>query len=83
MARKGKLVPNTREIGKILNGDGMERDMRRRTQAIAEAAGDGFEASVQKGRTRIQASVITATAKARARERKDRVLERAVDEGRT
>lgn len=67
----------------ILNGDAMEAALSRDTNAIAEACGEGFEASVQKGRNRIQASVITATAKARARERKYRILERSVDRGRS
>lgn len=80
--RPGTFDLNERAVGDILNGAGMARDMERRTAAIAAAAGEGMEASVQQGRVRIQASVITATPKARSRERRRRVLERAVDAGR-
>lgn len=82
MKRPGDLDVNERAVGEILNGAGMARDMERRTAAVAAAAGEGFEASVQKGSTRIQASVITATPKARRRQQKHRNLERAVDAGR-
>ena len=82
MKRPGDMDVNERAVGEILNGDGMARDMERRAAAVAGAAGEGFEASVQKGRTRIQASVITASAKARRRQQKHHTLERATDAGR-
>lgn len=82
MKRAGDIDVNERAVGDLLNGDGMEREMERRTAAVAAAAGEGFEASVQKGRTRIQASVITASAKARRRQQKHHTLERAIDAGR-
>lgn len=77
LSDKGKKA-----IGAVLNGDAMAEDLRRRGQRIADAAGEGVEVSVQRGRTRIQASVVTATRSAASRERKLRSLSRAVDAGR-
>lgn len=81
MAKKGFEL-NERGIGEILNGDGFAADLSSRMDAIVATAGEGFVASIQKGRVRIQASIITATPKAIRRERKHRILERAVDSGR-
>lgn len=85
MAKNGKFELTARgakAIGDILNGDKVAADMTERTNRIAAAAGEGMEPSVQRGRTRIQASVATVTRAAAARERKRRALSRAVDAGR-
>lgn len=85
MAKPGSFElsrAGAKEIGNILNGDGMAEDLTQRGNRIAAGAGEGMEVSVQRGRTRIQASVYTATRSAAARERKRRALSRAVDLGR-
>lgn len=69
-------------IGDILNGQDMANELQRRGNRVAEAAGEGMVVSVQRGRTRIQASVYTATRSAASRERKFRALSRAVDAAR-
>lgn len=79
MAREGKTEVNTKVVGQILNGDAVERDMMRRLRRVQDAFGPGLEISTQKGRTRIQASAITATRKARARQARDGALTRAAD----
>lgn len=82
-ARDFKLSgKGNKAIGAILNGPGMADDLGRRGNRVAEAAGDGMVVSVQRGRTRIQASVYTATRRAASRERKHRALSRAVDAAR-
>lgn len=39
----------------------VEAEISRRCNAIAAACGDGYEASVKKGKNRVRGSVITAT----------------------
>lgn len=61
----------------------VEVDLRRRAEQIAAAAaGEGFEADSQVGRTRARASVRTATTEARLAEAKHRALTNAIDAGR-
>jgi hypothetical protein len=59
----------------------VQKDLDRRAARIAAAAGPGFEATSQPSR-RARASVITATAEARAAEATSRALTRAIDAGR-
>lgn len=82
MARKGKLDINEAAVAKALKSSGMQADIRRRVEAIAAAAGPGFEASVVVGRNRVHGSVISKTKKAARQEAKRRALSRAVDAGR-
>jgi hypothetical protein len=69
-------------IGKLLESPEVRADLKRRTDRIAAAAGQGFEASVEVGRNRARGSVITATPEARSAEARDHVLLRALDAGR-
>jgi tRNA A37 threonylcarbamoyltransferase TsaD len=69
-------------VGKLLNSAAVQADLKRRADRIAAAAGPGMVASVQPGRNRARASVITATQRAREAEARDRALTRALDAGR-
>lgn len=79
MAREGHVDLNERVVGSILNSDAVEQDLMRRLQRVQESFGEGLDISTQKGRTRIQASAMTATRKARARQARDGALTRAAD----
>lgn len=78
----GKLKLNPKGVEALLKSQGVQADLRRRTEAIAAAAGDGMEPVVEVGRNRARGVVITATYEARRRQAKDRALTRAIDSGR-
>jgi hypothetical protein len=82
MARR-KTRMNPDEVGKLLKSPEVVRDLRRRVNNIAAAAGPGFLASVVVGRHRARGSVITATQQARAAEARNRALTKALDRGRS
>jgi tRNA A37 threonylcarbamoyltransferase TsaD len=73
---------NKGNIGALLKSVAVQRDLKARTDRIAAAAGPGMVASVQAGRNRARASVITTTKGAREAEARDRRLTRALDAGR-
>lgn len=79
---KVRLVLNRKGVAALLKSSGVADDMMRRAQAIASAAGDGMEPSVQIGRTRARASVITATDEAMEAEATTRRLTSAINAGR-
>jgi hypothetical protein len=60
----------------------VQRRLLQAAQRIAAAAGPGMEASVEVGRTRARASVITATYEARRAQATRLALIRALDAGR-
>lgn len=66
----------------LLKSEAVQNDLRRRVDAVAEAAGEGFEARVKVGRTRAVASVSATTIEAAEREATDRVLLKALDAAR-
>ena len=69
-------------VGKILNSVAVQIDLKRRADRIAAAAGPGMVSSVQPGKNRARASVITGNRKARENEAINRALTRALDAGR-
>lgn len=79
-----RLKMNLRKanIGSVLKSAPVQADLKARANRIAAAAGEGMVASVQVGKTRARASVITATQKARENEARNRSLTRALDAGR-
>lgn len=69
-------------IGAILKSAKVQAELKARADRIAAAAGEGMVATVQVGKNRARASVITATRKARENEARNRSLTRALDAGR-
>lgn len=67
-----------RELRKHPN---VKADLMRRAQKVADAAGDGFEASESPGKNRARATVGTRSYSARRRQAKDNVLQRALSAG--
>jgi hypothetical protein len=57
-------------------------DIARRTEAIAAAAGDGFEARTSLTKSRARGVVITAEPAAMVQQARDHTLERSIDAGR-
>lgn len=82
MASKIRIVVSEEGIRAVLKSGAVQADLQSRAARIAAAAGPGMQASSFMGKTRARASVITATAKARRAEARDRALTRALDAGR-
>ena len=61
---------------------GVEADIRARAGRVAATAGAGFEANVSSGRSRVRASVVTATDKAKRANAKSNRLLNSLDAGR-
>lgn len=72
-----------RAFEEIRRSPDVVNELERRARAISLRAGDGYEASVQQGRTRARASVITTTAEARLENARRNTLLRALDAGRS
>lgn len=73
---------NKAGVRDLLRSEEIRADLERRAQAIAAAAGDGFEVEVFRGANRYRVSVRTGTEPARRAEATDRSLTRAIDAGR-
>lgn len=82
MAALERLKINPAGVRALLNDPGVKADLERRARAIAAQAGEGMEVSVQPGRNRARATVITATTEARVAEATNRSLSAAFDAGR-
>jgi len=61
---------------------GVAEDINRRAEAIATAAGDGYEASPYDGKTRHRASIFARTKRAQRDNAKNNTLVKSVDHGR-
>jgi len=66
----------------LLRSVEVQADLRRRSRAIAAAAGEGMLSEVTVGSNRARGQVVTATTEARVREAKDKALTRSLDAGR-
>lgn len=70
------------EIEKLLRSPEVQRELKRRADNIARAAGPGFRSDVGQGYDRARASVWAFTGAARKAEAENRALTRAIDAGR-
>lgn len=73
---------NNAAVRDLLRSPAVQRDIKRRADAIARQAGPGFEADLEVGRNRARAEVRTTTREARRAEATTRDLSRALDAGR-
>lgn len=80
MSKRIKL--NNSGFRALRTSPGVKRDLMKRAQRVAEAAGDGFEAHESPSSNRARATVGTRTVKARRKQSKDNVLQRALSAGR-
>lgn len=76
-----KFKPNKRTAEAILKGSEVQALLARKAAAVAARAGDGFTSGVRVGKDRARAYVLPETYKARKRQARDHVLERAVGRG--
>ena len=77
-----KIEFNQAGFAALAKGAAVLADLTRRGEAIAAAAGDGFEARPSIGRTRARVVVITATPEAMIAEASDKALTSAIGAGR-
>lgn len=89
MGAKVRITLNSKGIGQLLSSDQLQEDAKRRTEAIAQAAGGepDFEARVQVARgssklNRVMGYVTTASAEGRRKQAEELALIRALDAGR-
>jgi hypothetical protein len=73
---------NRKATAALLKSSEVKADLGGRARRIASAAGPGFEARSNIGRTRARATVITTTTEARLAQAKDRKLSNAISAGR-
>lgn len=76
-----KFKPNKRAAEAILKGSEVQALLARKAAAVAARAGEGFTSGVRVGKDRARAYVLPETYKARKRQARDHVLERAVGRG--
>lgn len=76
-----KFKPNKRTAEAILKGPEVQALLARRAAEVASRAGEGFTSGVRVGKDRARAYVLPETYKARRRQARDHVLERAVGRG--
>lgn len=76
-----KFKPNKRAAEAILKGSEVQALLARKAAEVASRAGEGFTSGVRVGKDRARAYVLPETYKARRRQARDHVLERAVGRG--
>lgn len=76
-----RFKPNKRTAEAILKGPEVQALLARKAAAVASRAGEGFTSGVRVGKDRARAYVLPETYKARKRQARDHVLERAVGRG--
>lgn len=79
---KPRIKWNVKAFRELRLDPGVMDDLERRADAIADAAGPGYEASTFEGRNRGRASVITGDWKARIDNARNQTLLRNLDAGR-
>mgnify|MGYP007112202787 CR=1 FL=1 len=77
-----RVKMNRRGARAVLQSAEVQADLRRRTRAIASAAGPGMVSEVEVGPNRARGEVRTATSAARKREAESKALTRSLDAGR-
>lgn len=76
-----RFKPNKRTAEAILKGPEVQALLARKAAEVASRAGEGFTSGVRVGKDRARAYVLPETYKARKRQARDHVLERAVGRG--
>jgi hypothetical protein len=81
VAEKIRVELNEKGVAELLNSAAVRDDLVRRGEAMAGAAGDGFEVSTSHT-DRVRVTVRAETIDAKRAEAEDRALTRAIDAGR-
>jgi hypothetical protein len=77
-----RIEVDRKAIRALLKSPEVRADLAARARRIAAAAGPGFDARSDMGRTRARAVVITTDEASRRAQAEDRVLSRAISAGR-
>lgn len=77
-----RIVVNRKGIRELLRSTEVQRDLRRRAESIAAAAGPGHAVETEVGPNRARAAVVTDSIDAMVAEATSRTLTRALDAGR-
>ena len=77
-----KIKFNSKAIAALLKDPAVVADLKRRAEAIAAAAGEGYDAVSSEPRRRARAAVVTATDAAREDNAENNTLLRALQAGR-
>ena len=77
-----KIKFNSKAIAALLKDPAVVADLKRRAEAIADAAGEGYDAVSSEPRRRARAAVVTASAAARRDNAENNTLLRNLDAGR-
>lgn len=77
-----RVVLNKRAVGDILKSSEVVRDLRRRAESIAAAAGPGHRVFSEVGRNRARAAVVTTSNEAKRKEATSRNLTRSIQAAR-
>lgn len=77
-----RLVLNSKGVNDLLHSPGVQADLKRRAEAVAEAAGEGNEVTEAGDKNRARYVVVTATAEAMLAEANERTLTQAIDAAR-
>lgn len=87
---KSRFRPDRQGIGELMRGPEVQKMVRRSGDRIARSAGDGFEADTwisptpgRSGQPRAVSGIFAQSWRARSRQSRDNVLQRARDAGRT
>lgn len=78
---KAEFVIHKNGVKDLLKSQEMQNMLATKAAAIAARAGDGFTSGVRVGNDRARAYILPETYKARRRQARDHVLERAVGRG--
>lgn len=78
MSAKFRIELNEEGVRELLKSPGIEAVCREQAQSIANRAGSGYMVTTHTGRTRVNASVITATSSAARDNMKNNTLLKAV-----
>lgn len=77
-----RIVVNRKGIRELLRSTEVQRDLQRRAESIAAAAGPGHAVETEVGPNRARAAVVTDSIDAMVAEATSRNLTRALDAGR-
>lgn len=78
---KVRVQLNSAGIGRLLKDPGVKREMKRRADKIAKAAGTGHAVETDDSGDRSRASVVTRSREAKRAEARNRTLSRAIRAG--
>ena len=78
MSKKFEIQLNPKGIIELMKSSEMEKFVHEKAKEVADRAGEGFEADIYQGKTRVNASVGAKTPQARMRNNQENTLLKAL-----